>query len=710
MKPKGLAKTLLGASGLTAAIVVNFASLTANAANLSWDADAIFNNGTLGGTGTWNTALANWDNGATDTTWATNTIAGDTAIFAGTAGTVTLGTNINALGLTFNTTGYTLGLNGNTLALGTGGINASALSSGTTTISGTGDVNLAAAQAWNVGTGATLNVSSVVSGANLLTKSGAGTLILSGANTNTGSLVVAGGTLTLSNTLGTNTANGNFKVGTVAGTKATLNITSGANITNRFNLFVGDAGAGTGGGAVYQSGGTLTLTQGAGIDNLRIGSNAGGYGYYKLSGGSLTTNEAGIGASLANTTGVMDVTAGTFTDNGWITVGRGSGTSSGMLNVTGGTVTATRLEMNWGGTAGATSIFNVGGGSGTASVSTAGSTTLGLNLVNTSNVAGVIGVANLLTNGTLTTGIVTASQANPTALLNFNGGTLKAATTNAGANFLTSANIDAVTVYSGGGTIDNSGTSITVGKVLAGATGNGVTSIAVTNGGSGYIGAPLVTITGGTGNTATGYAVMVDDGTGNGTYKVGSIVITSPGTYTVDPTTVTLTGGGATTAASGFTVSTAANTSGGMTFSGGGITTLSAANTYNGTFVNTTLFTTGAGTLGIGNVTVANSLSGTLTLGNSTSIADTATLFFGANSFITLSDGINETVFGVTQTDDSQSIGAGTYTAAQLNTFFGVTDVFNEATTGTLTVVPEPSAALLGGLGILGLLRRRRTA
>jgi len=122
MKPKGLAKTLLGASGLTAAIVVNFASLTANAANLSWDADAIFNNGTLGGTGTWNTALANWDNGATDTTWATNTIAGDTAIFAGTAGTVTLGTNINALGLTFNTTGYTLGLNGNTLALGTGGI------------------------------------------------------------------------------------------------------------------------------------------------------------------------------------------------------------------------------------------------------------------------------------------------------------------------------------------------------------------------------------------------------------------------------------------------------------------------------------------------------------------------------------------------------------------------------------------------------------
>ncbi len=32
----------------------------------------------------------------------------------------------------------------------------------------------------------------------------------------------------------------------------------------------------------------------------------------------------------------------------------------------------------------------------------------------------------------------------------------------------------------------------------------------------------------------------------------------------------------------------------------------------------------------------------------------------------------------------------------------------NLATNGTLTVVPEPAAALLGGLGLMVLLRRRR--
>ena len=46
---------------------------------------------------------------------------------------------------------------------------------------------------------------------------------------------------------------------------------------------------------------------------------------------------------------------------------------------------------------------------------------------------------------------VIATQANPTALLNFNGGTLKATVANTA--FMTSANVDGVFVYGGGGTI-----------------------------------------------------------------------------------------------------------------------------------------------------------------------------------------------------------------------------------------------------------------
>ena len=69
---------------------------------------------------------------------------------------------------------------------------------------------------------------------------------------------------------------------------------------------------------------------------------------------------------------------------------------------------------------------------------------------------------------------------------------------------------------------------------------------------------------------------------GRGYYKLSGIVVTSRGVYTVAPATVTLTGGGAVVAASGFGLSTSANISGGMTFAGPGTTTLSGANSYTG--------------------------------------------------------------------------------------------------------------------------------
>ena len=57
--------------------------------------------------------------------WTDNTGANDTATFGGTAGTVTLNTNLGALGMVFTTAGYTFS--------GTG-----ILKLGTTTASSTG--------------------------------------------------------------------------------------------------------------------------------------------------------------------------------------------------------------------------------------------------------------------------------------------------------------------------------------------------------------------------------------------------------------------------------------------------------------------------------------------------------------------------------------------------------------------------------------------
>jgi autotransporter-associated beta strand protein len=610
-----------------------------------------------------------------------------------------------------------------------------------------------------------------------ITKTGTGLWTLSGNKTYTGNTVVREGTLAM-----TGSAFAGGSTGTAGGT---IYVVDGSSTTNAkmlistnvtsYQMFIGDKNntASPNVGAVYQTAGIVNLTRNASIDDLRIGSNTNGQGYYSLSGGELRVNEIGVGASLGNTVGVMDMSAGTLTNSGWIAVGRGTGTSSGLLNITGGSATAARVHLNWAGTAGATSILNVGGGVGAASLSLAGSTTVGLDLGNSAT-AGTLGITNLRSNGTLTTGIVTASQASSVTHLNFNGGTLKAAATNAGANFMTSSNIDAVRVYSGGGTIDNSGTAITISKGLEAPTDSGVTTIAVTDGGSGYVGAPLVTLTGGTGSGATAYANMVDDGTGKGTYKIASITVTSAGVYTVAPTTVNLsTGGVGSVAATIGAITTVANVSGGMTFAGNGITTLSGASTYtgatsvsagtllvNGSLGNTAVTVSSGATLGGSNGTIGQtaatvnvlsggtlapgSSAGALTVNGDVTIGGTyAFEYDGGTSTADLLDvngtlTLNDAILNLSDlTVNSYTVG-DKFTLAAYNTlagslFTGYADDteytfngglwlfdYNDDTAGlnggvgtnyiTITAVPEPASMLLGGLGLLALLRRRRVS
>ena len=517
-----------------------------------------------------------------------------------------------------------------------------------------------------------------------LVKTGSGSLTLSGFNSYTGGTNVAGGLLSISgNGTLASAAAANFRVGTVASSAAILNLQTSATISTN-NLFIGDAGAGTGGGAVYQSSGTLNLTQAAGTDNLRIGSNANGYGYYSLSGGNLTSNEAGVGGSLGGSVGVMDVSGGTFTDTGYLAIARGSGTSSGVLNVTGGTVlfgtTAGTgpLDLGFGTTSGAIAVVNVGGGTGAANVTgvASGTTTgsfagKGLNLT-ASTTAGTAGIVNLLGNGTLTVSDVQAS-ATATSLLNFNGGTLKATSTNLGATFLTNANITGVYVYGGNGTIDNNGTNITIGKaLLSPATGSGANSNpTVSNGGSGYIGAPLVTVTGANGTGATAVATVSSG-------VVTGITVTNPGTGYTGPLSFTLSGGAGSGAIIGNVTQTT-DTSGGMTFQGAGITTLTAAGTYSGQ----TVISAGT-TLQLGSGTVDGSIA------NTSGVTDGGTLTY--NLLLNRTANYSISGAGALTVNDTGST-KGTLTLASGNSFTGATTI----TSGNLTL--DHSGSNTGSLG-----------
>ncbi len=118
-------------TGLFAAVGI----CAAPADSLTWDPALT---GGSGGNGTWDfNTTANWYNTATalDEKWADNSLYGtNSAVFGGVAGIVTLNSSLTTSNLQFTTAGYTLFGTG-VLTLGAGGIDGSALASGTTTVS-----------------------------------------------------------------------------------------------------------------------------------------------------------------------------------------------------------------------------------------------------------------------------------------------------------------------------------------------------------------------------------------------------------------------------------------------------------------------------------------------------------------------------------------------------------------------------------------------
>jgi autotransporter-associated beta strand protein len=137
-------------------------------AQLQWDTNVI-TGGAQGGTGDW--IFTNfWTDGINNIAW----VDSSTATFWGTAGTVTVNGAVTATGLSFLTNGYTI--------------------AGTSPLTLGGAAPAVAVPA----TATTVTISAALGGSAGLTKTGAGTLVLSGANTFTSALAINGGTVSVS--------------------------------------------------------------------------------------------------------------------------------------------------------------------------------------------------------------------------------------------------------------------------------------------------------------------------------------------------------------------------------------------------------------------------------------------------------------------------------------------------------------------------------
>lgn len=485
-------------------------------------------------------------------------IGGATSVILANNGSVYLGTSNSFTGGTTISSGATLSV-ANDSGLGAGS-SPLTLAGGTLQISNSTSMarNLlvTANSTLNLAAGASVQFSGTMAGSANLTENGPGTLTLAGAGTNR-----------------------SFAVGGAAG-NSVMNISGTLTASN---IFLANSSGAV--GAVYQSGGTVTLAGGAG-DCLNVGNISGGFGYYNVfPGASVNANGVAVGGENNDGTtfsgtggdGIMDINGGNVNDLGWFVMSRGATAETGILNLFSGSASFAGggLVCNWG--SGQTAIINVLGG-------TLSSANQGIGLGGSGNT----GILNL-NGGVVAVTDIGGNFGGTFGELNFNGGTLQAVGNAVNPLRMTSAN-----VYTNGATIDDGGYVVAISQPLLAPAGYGVASVGLSDGGSGYVAPPILTISGGAGSNATAVA-QINPATG----RISNILVTCPGTGYTSGDTLTVTfngGGGSAVPPASVTVNLALNTSGGLVKKGAGTLTLSGANTFtNLTVVNSgTLSVAGA--------------------------------------------------------------------------------------------------------------------
>ncbi len=527
-------------------------AFSAQAVQFTWDTNGAAAG--TGGTGDWDTTTLNWNAGAN--AWPITGTDND-AVFGGTAGTVTVqGSGIAVNDLSFTTTGYTI-------------------QGGLVTITNTA--------LWNVDADVHAVFTTPIQQTKFpFTKTGRGTLEL---------------------------ANG-CSTWDAANDSQLFNITNGTVLVSGglFGVTTGSARIriGSGFGAMRQTGGIAHFGNNDGQWMVGAGSV---YGFYGLEGGTLTATNGNSSAafrfairtgSMVQSGGEIALNLGPSTKNQSFTIGTDSSAGAGGATVYSTNGTASIVTPSGQTQQGLGVGARVGGGgwgqltlNGSADWTNTGYTQVGYP-------GAFSGALNLLGNARLTSSYLAGAT---NGFLNFNGGTLRA-------NYSTASFIQGFAnaqINAGGATIDTQTYTVTIPQALLAPTGNGVTAIALTSGGDGYVGAPVVKITGGGGYGATAIAEW------NSTTKsVTAIKVTNPGSgYTSAPTVAfAAASGGYTTAAVMGSATIGAVTSGGLTKKGSGTLTLTGTNTYTGTTaVNEGTLLLQPASLSAGTVTVSDGAS-----------------------------------------------------------------------------------------------------
>ncbi len=679
------ALTLTGTNTVTGTVTVTGGTLTSGANGTTGDFGAAANNIVVG---TGATASVNRSNAYQIDGSITG--AGTFSKVTGT-GTLTLtNSTISVSTLTHSAGTVVFPTAGQTVSSAIGGAGAITISApGTVTFSGAG----ANTGAWAVNAGATLNVTAAQTGAtgaitvasgatltgagairkpvtisagstgNNFTVGGASTITVAGTATVAGA---AGATNTVSvSATGNATLSGNFATissalgstvsttATVSGTSSTLlgtvNVLGGSITGNTNNLGIGSAAGTTklylssgtiqtvgnvnfyasdnaaASTAIYQTGGTIygsDITSSGNLQALGWGYtglvSASQYIYHKNTAGTVSTASNGQSGWAFFGQGVVD-----FGDSSTLTMAlgslllaRGNGANT-IINFigTGSTLTSGALRLGWSSattTASSIAVLTVDG-------STYNAGSLILPTINTNATHAI----NILSAGRINFSSATITTTAASRAINLQGGVL-GITSPFLLNF-------PVRLYGAGNRISGGAVATGVlGAAIEAATGSGVSSVAITGGGTNYIGAPVVYFSGGGGSGAT--ARCVYDIT---TSTITDIIVTCPGVGYTTPPTLTFTGGGAGAVAPTYTVALAANTpDGAIEKIESGTLALTGTNTNTGTY------TISNGTLRIGNA------GATGTLGNNDAsnavVASGATLAFGRNDARTYSGTISD--------------------------------------------------------------------